>query len=104
MLTRQLFRSTHEPEAVPFLETRSDLRRVFWFKDKESRIALAQEALAPILSSWKLRSGGQGLLFKPIRYGGTSGGRPSFMRQHTLRRCSSDGGATNEFAAGSGTR
>jgi len=135
--TRQLFRPTTDPKTVPFLETLSDVRRVFWalsepinvafaigalaglrpgeilglqwsdidlasrrihvrqqvqngrltgLKDKESRIALVQEALAPILSSCKLRSGGQGLLFKPTRYGGTSEQKPSFMRQHTLRR------------------
>jgi len=82
MLTRQLFRSTHEPEAVPFLETRSDLRRVFWFKGQREPNRAGSGGVSACLSSWKLRSGRQGLLFKPMRYCGTSGRRPSFMRQH----------------------
>ena len=45
-----------------------------------------QKPLAPILASWKLRTGGEGLLFKPTRYGGTSKRKPAFVRQHTLRR------------------
>jgi hypothetical protein len=55
-------------------------------KDDESRVVPIQKALLPILSSWKLRSGGEGMLFKPTRDGGTSERKPSFMRQHTLRR------------------
>jgi hypothetical protein len=37
-------------------------------------------------ASWRLRTGGEGALFRPTRYGGTSERKPAFMRQHTLRR------------------
>ena len=57
-------------------------------KDDESRVVPLQKPLLPILSAWKLRTGGEGLLFKPTC--STRGGRPdrppTFMRQHTLRR------------------
>src|SRR6266851_2000169 len=42
----------------------------------------------PILTTWKLRSGGEGLLFRPTcsKRGGSNNRAPTFMRQHTLRR------------------
>src|SRR5260370_3123242 len=42
----------------------------------------------PVLTSWKLRSGGEGLLFRPpcSKCGGSRNRAPTFMRQHTLRR------------------
>jgi len=57
-------------------------------KDDESRVVPIQKAVMPILSSWKLRSGGDGLLFKPtcLKRGGGPDRPPAFMRQHTLRR------------------
>lgn len=59
-------------------------------KDDEPRIVLLQASLAPILAEWKLKTGGEGLLFKPTV--ATRGGRPDlgtppgFMRPHTLIR------------------
>src|SRR6266851_2202648 len=42
----------------------------------------------PILTTWKLRSGGEGLLFRPTcsKRGGSRNRAPTFMRQYTLRR------------------
>jgi len=39
-------------------------------------------------TSWRLKTGGEGLLFRPTcaTRGGTQQHRPTFMRQHTLRR------------------
>lgn len=47
-----------------------------------------QKPLLPILTSWKIRTGGEGLLFRPTctTRGGTEERPPTFMRQHTLRR------------------
>lgn len=59
-------------------------------KDDEPRIVLLQNSLGPILAAWKLKTGGDGLLFRP-RFA-TRGGRPDlgtdpgFMRPHTLIR------------------
>ncbi len=57
-------------------------------KDDESRVVPILKSLLPILSTWKLRSGGEGLLFKPAypKRGGKPKTPPTFMRQHTLRR------------------
>jgi len=61
-------------------------------KDDESRRVPIQKALAPILSEYKLRSGGEGLLFRPAVPG--KGGRKAkdgqparashYIRPHTL--------------------
>ena len=57
-------------------------------KDDESRVVPILKPLAPILAAWKLRTGGEGLLFKPAcpTRGGREGRPPSFMRPHTLHR------------------
>ncbi len=62
--------------------------RLVKLKDDESRVLPIQKSLLPILSTLKLRSGGEGLLFKPTdpTRGGRSNTPPAFMRQHTLRR------------------
>src|SRR5262245_12706449 len=62
--------------------------RLAVLKDDESRIVPVLKPLAPILSWWELRSGGEGLLFKPTcpTRGGRAGRAPSFMRPHTLHR------------------
>jgi integrase len=60
--------------------------RLVKLKDDESRVVPLQKPLLPILALWRLRTGGDGALFKPTRYGGTSECKPAFMRQHTLRR------------------
>jgi integrase len=62
--------------------------RLVSLKDDESRVVPIQRALLPILSTWKLRSGGEGSLFKPTcsNRGGRPSRPPTFMRQHTLRR------------------
>jgi integrase len=58
-------------------------------KDDETRRVTIQAALLPVLSEWKLATGGAGLLFKPKHP--TRGGRPdrerpaAFMRPNTLR-------------------
>jgi integrase len=58
-------------------------------KDDETRRVAIQAALLPVLSEWKLATGGKGLLFPP-KYE-KRGGRPelerlpAFMRPHTLR-------------------
>jgi integrase len=59
-------------------------------KDDESRVAPISSSLAPILAAWKLKTGGEGLLFKPANKG--AGGRPelgrppSYVRAHTLHK------------------
>lgn len=54
----------------------------------ESRIVPILKPLAPILAVWEIRTGGEGLLFKPAcpTRGGRKGQPPSFMRPHTLHR------------------
>ncbi len=42
-------------------------------KDDESRTPQIQDALHPILTAWKLKTGGEGLLFKPDRPGRRAG-------------------------------
>ena len=41
--------------------------RIAPLKDDESRVIPIQKVLVPILTAWRLKSGGQGLLFKPAR-------------------------------------
>jgi integrase len=59
-------------------------------KDDDPRIVMLQNSLAPILAAWKLKTGGEGLLFKPTV--ADRGGRPdlgtapAFMRPSTLIR------------------
>jgi len=47
-------------------------------KDDEPRRVLLQNALAPILAAWKLKTGGERLLFKPTF--SARGGRPDLGR------------------------
>ena len=62
--------------------------RLAVLKDDESRIVPILKPLAPILAVWEIRTGGEGLLFKPAcpTRGGREGRPPSFMRPHTLHR------------------
>ncbi len=56
-------------------------------KDDEGRIVPITSALLPVLTDWKLKTGGSGLLFRPkfgLR-GGRPGRPPRFIRGHTLR-------------------
>lgn len=56
-------------------------------KDDEARIVPIMEDLAPVLGEYKLKTGGQGLLFRPDRPGRRAGknGAPSrYMRINTL--------------------
>jgi integrase len=57
-------------------------------KDDEARTVPIQDALLPVLTAYRLKSGGKGLLFKPDRPGRRAGrgkGTPStFMRPSTL--------------------
>lgn len=59
-------------------------------KDDESRTVPVQDALIPVLTAWKLKTGGEGLLFKPEQPGRRAGrgtGAPStFVRPHTLHK------------------
>jgi integrase len=59
-------------------------------KDDEPRIVLLQNSLVPILAAWKLKTGGEGLLFKPAvaDRGGRPdlGTKPGFIRPSTLIR------------------
>jgi integrase len=59
-------------------------------KDEEGRIAPLQNSLAPILAAWRLKTGGEGLLFRPTvaDRGGRPdlGAAPAFMRPHTLHK------------------
>jgi hypothetical protein len=60
------------------------------FKDDEPRLVPLLTSLAPILAAWKLKTGGEGLLFKPAPHRG--GGRPdigsdpTYIRPHTLAK------------------
>lgn len=136
--TRRLMKPTHDSRDTPFLESLSDVRRVFqalpepfsvafavgafaglrtgevlgleWgdvdlargrirvhqqvqdsrlgpLKDSEPRTVQVQTRLAPVLAAYRLKTGGEGLLFKPDRPGRRAGrnGTPStFMRPNTL--------------------
>lgn len=56
-------------------------------KDDESRIVPLQAPLVPILREWRLRMGGDGLLFRPSKNGGGRPGRaPTFVQIHTLHK------------------
>ncbi len=59
-------------------------------KDDESRTVPIQDALLPVLTAWKLHTGGEGLLFKPEQPGRRAGrgtGTPStFVRPLTLHK------------------
>jgi integrase len=61
--------------------------RLCGLKDDEPRIVPLQNSLAPILTAWRLKSGGEGLIFKPAdRHGGGRpdlGTAPTFVRPHT---------------------
>ena len=61
-------------------------RRLAPLKDTDSRIVPILNPLLPILSAWRLKTGAEGLLFRP-KYPARGGrpGRPSqFIRLHTL--------------------
>lgn len=64
--------------------------RLCALKDGEPRVVPLLNALAPILAEWKLKTGGEGLLFTPAV--ATRGGRPdlgtalAFVRPHTLHK------------------
>jgi integrase len=64
--------------------------RLCGLKDDEPRLVPLLTSLAPILAEWKLKTGGQGLLFKPANT--AKGGRPelgsdpTFIRPHTLAK------------------
>ncbi|MGB8298051.1 MAG: site-specific integrase [Polyangia bacterium] len=64
--------------------------RLCGLKDDEPRIVMLQNSLAPILAAWRLKTGGEGLLFKPkvADRGGRPdlGTAPAFMRPSTLIR------------------
>lgn len=57
-------------------------------KDDEARTVPIQDALLPVLAAWKLKSGGEGPLFRPEQPGRRAGretGTPAtFVRPHTL--------------------
>ena len=58
-------------------------------KDDESRLVPIQDALLTILTEYKLKSGGEGLLFRAGWHGlrgGTATTKPTYMRSHTLHR------------------
>jgi len=62
--------------------------RLCGLKDDEPRIVPLLTSLLPILTAWRLKTGGEGLLFKPANM--AKGGRPDlgsraqFIRPHTL--------------------
>jgi integrase len=62
--------------------------RLTCVKDDEGRVAPLQDALAPILTAHKLRTGGEGLVFEPAVPGrGGSADYPArFMRAQTLAK------------------
>jgi len=64
--------------------------RLCGLKDDEPRIVPLQTSLAPILAEWKLKTGGEGLLFKPAnpaKGGRTDIGSPTtFIRPQTLHK------------------
>lgn len=53
-------------------------------KNGKSRIVPLQAALLPILNEWKLKTGGVGLLVKPVGRGGRKGRPPRFVQIRTL--------------------
>jgi integrase len=56
-------------------------------KDNDSRVVPILDSLLPILSEWRLITGGSGLLFPPVRSrGGRPGSPPRFRRRHALHR------------------
>jgi integrase len=57
-------------------------------KDSESRVVPLLTPLAPILTAWRLATGGEGLLFRPDRptRGGQPGFPPQYLRPQTLHR------------------
>ncbi len=56
-------------------------------KGRRSREAPVQAELQPILEAWKLRTGGQGLVFRPVsKRGGRPGAPPQFVQEHTMWR------------------
>jgi len=64
--------------------------RLTCVKDDESRLVPISTSLAPVLTQWRLATGGQGLLFTPACP--TRGGRPdigtapAFIRPHTVHK------------------
>jgi len=64
--------------------------RLTCVKDDESRLVPISTSLAPVLTQWRLATGGQGLLFTPAHP--TRGGRPdlgtapTFIRPHTVHK------------------
>jgi len=64
--------------------------RLTCVKDDEARLAPISTSLAPVLTQWRLATGGAGLLFKPACPG--RGGRPElgtvpgFVRPHTVHK------------------
>jgi len=54
-------------------------------KDDDSRISPILPPLVPVLTEWRLLTGGTGLLFAPGTRGGRPGSPPRFVRDHTLR-------------------
>ena len=61
--------------------------RIAPLKDDDPRIVPLQNDLAPILARWRLKTGGEGMLFVPTcpKRGGTTDRPSTFMRSHTLR-------------------
>jgi integrase len=59
-------------------------------KDDDPRIVPLLTSLLPILTAWKLKTGGEGLLFKPAnsRHGGRPdlGSESTYIRPHTLHK------------------
>jgi integrase len=56
-------------------------------KDNDSRVVPILDSLLPILSEWRLITGGSGLLFPPIRgRGGRPGNPPMFRKPHALHK------------------
>jgi integrase len=50
-------------------------------KDKESRVVPVLTPLLPVLTSWKLKSGGEGLLVKPLRSDGVHMHKETYGRE-----------------------
>jgi integrase len=57
-------------------------------KDSESRVTPILNSLSPILAGWKLKTGGDGQIFRPacLERGGRPGRAPTFVRPQTLHR------------------
>lgn len=60
--------------------------RLTVLKDDESRVVPIVAALLPLLSAYKLSSGGAGILFPAAGRGGRSERAATFMRPHTLHK------------------